>query len=286
MNSFKSSKTFPGHINLANFIHLLYKKGASYNTVNVARSAVSAYLSSSDRESLGKHPVVCRVVKGVFENRPALPRYTEIWDINILLTHLSNIELNNNLKLLNLAMKTACLLLLSTGQRCQSIHGLKTKDIKFSDGKMTVCYSSLLKQSKPNYHLKPSVVSQFEVQNLCPVRHVKCYIEKTEKLRSNDDKLFITSIKPYTHISKDTFARWIKVSLENAGIKEFGPHSVRSASTSAAVDRIDVDKVLEAGGWSNVHTFAKFYRREKCSNATCTSATFSQTVLDSFMQKN
>ena len=276
-----SSKKHPNHIKLANFLHHLYSKGSSYSTINLARSAVSAYLSSSDCDSIGKHPVVCRIVKGVFENRPALPKYTEIWDVNLLLNHLAKIDFG--VSLLKLAMKTACLLLLTTGQRCQSIHSLKTKDIRFTSGKMVIYYSSLLKQSKPGTHVKPAEIPEFEVKSLCPVYHTKLYLDRTTDLRQSDG-LFLSSMKPYNHISKDTFSRWIRTNIEEAGIQGFGPHSVRAASSSAAAERLDIDKVLEAGGWNNVKTFAKFYRKDKVIDNKNKNNNFSQSVLDKFIR--
>ena len=53
----------------------MYDSGASHSTVNLARSAVSAYLRRPGTEAVGSHPLVCRLVKGVFENRPSIPKY-------------------------------------------------------------------------------------------------------------------------------------------------------------------------------------------------------------------
>ena len=52
-------------------------QGLVITLVNLARSAVSAYLNPSGSTPLGSHPVVCRLMKGVFENRPSLLRYNE-----------------------------------------------------------------------------------------------------------------------------------------------------------------------------------------------------------------
>ncbi|ESP01853.1 hypothetical protein LOTGIDRAFT_99731, partial [Lottia gigantea] len=40
---------------------------------------------------LGKHPLICRFLKGVFELRPSLPRYTHTWDVDIVLRYLSSL---------------------------------------------------------------------------------------------------------------------------------------------------------------------------------------------------
>ena len=59
----------PSHIYLANCLATLYKAGASHITINLARSAVSAYLNKNDSKSIGSHPMVCRLLKGIFEQR-------------------------------------------------------------------------------------------------------------------------------------------------------------------------------------------------------------------------
>lgn len=55
----------------------------------MARSATSAYMHSPDTEPIGSRPVVCRLVKGVFENRPYLPKYQPTWDVDTVLDYLA-----------------------------------------------------------------------------------------------------------------------------------------------------------------------------------------------------
>ena len=65
-----------------NFLTDLFKNGASYSAINTTRSALSAILPSALSAILphtpsgpvGSHPDVCRLLKGVFEQRPALPK--------------------------------------------------------------------------------------------------------------------------------------------------------------------------------------------------------------------
>ena len=48
---------------------------------NCARSALSSYVSLDDGSVVGQNPVVCRLLKGVFQSRPPKPKYTEVWDV-------------------------------------------------------------------------------------------------------------------------------------------------------------------------------------------------------------
>lgn len=45
-----------------------------YSAVNTARSALSSVITLRDGSSFGKHPMVKRLLKGVLEDKPSLPR--------------------------------------------------------------------------------------------------------------------------------------------------------------------------------------------------------------------
>ena len=38
-------------------------------------------------ESIGKHPKTCALLTGIFNERPPQPRYTFIWDVDVILTY-------------------------------------------------------------------------------------------------------------------------------------------------------------------------------------------------------
>ena len=72
-----------------------------------------------------------------------------------------------------------------------------------------------------------------------------------------ESKLLIGYQKPYKHVSKDTLARWLRDVLNKADVdmQQFGAHSTRTASTSAAITcGVPVD-VLRAAGWRSGSTF-------------------------------
>ena len=62
-----------------NFIGELYDEGIGYSGLNTARSALSAIITLSNNISFGYHPSVPRFMKGVYETRPSLPKYQEIF---------------------------------------------------------------------------------------------------------------------------------------------------------------------------------------------------------------
>ena len=65
----------------------------------------------------------------------------------------------------------------------------------------------------------------------CVFTCMKEYLKLTANLRGNITRLFITTTKPYKIASQDTFARWIKTTLQSAGI-DMNMLTTRSASTS------------------------------------------------------
>lgn len=280
----ENSVVCPSHEDLANFLAELYKAGASYSTVNLARSTVSAFLSdnNSDYHSVGSHPVVCRVVKGVFENRPSLPKYQEAWDVDTVVEYLETWAEVEKLNLKHLTLRLVMLLALVSGQRGQTLHTLQVNDVKVMKDKCTFVYSSVLKQSKPGKHVQPLVVSSFVNKKLCIVEHVKEYLKRTQSLREGRE-LFIAYVKPHKHISRDTISRWIKIVLELSGIDitKFAAHSTRTAVASAAFSRdVPLESIMNAAGWARKSTFSKFYCKPVVSQKSV-----SQSVLDNFVTK-
>ena len=60
----------------------------SYSTINSYRSALSSILLPVDGYSVGEHPVIARLLKGMFHVRPPEARYSFTCDVNVLLTFL------------------------------------------------------------------------------------------------------------------------------------------------------------------------------------------------------
>lgn len=83
-------------------------------------------------------------------------------------------------------------------------------------------------------------------------------------LRGDETQLLISFVRPHKVVSKDTIIRWIKSVLANSSIdtSQFGAHSTRAASTSAAKNcGLDMATIMKAAGWLNASTFALFYRK-------------------------
>ena len=66
---------------------------------------------------MGQHPLITRLIKGVFHSRPLLPHYTHTWDVQTVLDFLRSLGDNKELSLKHLSWKVTMLLALSCPSR-------------------------------------------------------------------------------------------------------------------------------------------------------------------------
>ena len=58
--------------------------------MNVARSALNNFLKICGNVDINLYEEITRFMKGVFQSSPALPRYAETWDVNVVLEYLKS----------------------------------------------------------------------------------------------------------------------------------------------------------------------------------------------------
>ena len=109
-----------------------------------------------DGYALGEHPIIVRLVKGMFHVRSPEPRYSFTWDVNILLRFLETWSPLSALELKQLTLKTAALVALVSAQRTQTLAALSIDLMNSSENSSQFMVSSLLKTSTPG---KSSVAS-------------------------------------------------------------------------------------------------------------------------------
>ncbi|GFN98339.1 tyrosine recombinase xerc [Plakobranchus ocellatus] len=78
------------------------------------------------------------------------------------------------------------------------------------------------------------------------------------RLLRTSNQQFISSQSPHNGVTKETLARWIKLTLTKSGrdTSIFKAHSTRAAAASAAVRTSDVSLVLRSAGWTKETAFA------------------------------
>lgn len=249
----------------------LYHKGLSYSALNTARSALASVIVLQDNQSyqsFGNHLLVSHFLKERFTTRSALPKYREVWDVNTVLEHLKTLHPAETLSLKLWSLKIVILMAVFSGQRCQTIHALTSKDMKTSNNKVMFIVNDLLKTSKPGKECTKLEFQSFdEDPRNCVVRYLSEHLgiqRDTKNLRHDHHKLLVSSQKPHRPVSKDTVSRWFKMGFKLTGIDSstFSAHSTRAASTSAAkAQKLSNTTIMATAGWSSENTLTKYYNK-------------------------
>jgi hypothetical protein len=98
-------------------------------------------------------------------------------------------------------------------------------------------------------------------KRLCPVAHCREYLNRTKRLRGEEDQLLITTIPPFRAASKATIVRWTVETLNQAGVYAPAGSTRAAAASFAQASRVPLSAVLEAADWSRVSTLRKHYQR-------------------------
>ena len=253
-----------------NFLAFLFDQGLGYSAINTARSALSSTINfANDSHKIGEHPLIQRFVRGVFQQRPSVPRYTSTWDVKVVLDYLKSISPADKIELKLLTMKVITLCLLVTGSRCQTLQKMHLDYVTVGKSSIKCNIVHHVKHSAPGKTQPLLVLPAFPPdRRLCIFTYMKEYLQRTENIRK-DRNVFISFQKPHCKVSCATIARWTKTVMSDAGIDvgKYKAHSTRAASTSTAMNaNVPVDDILRAAGWSNTCTFVKFYNKNVDNN--------------------
>ena len=225
---------------------------------------------------MGSHPLVSRFMKGVYKDSPPTPRYRSTWDVKPVLTYLSSLHPPEKLDLKSLTLKLVMLIALVSAQRGQCLHMLDIGCMK----KVTNGFEF----SSWNMSNKAGLVTKLHLFS-CKLILMIChsvstclaeYLKRTQPLRGAESKLFISFIKPYKPVSRETISRWIRLIMESSGVdtSAFKPHSTRAAAMSKAkASNVPIDEILRTAGWSSSRCFDRFY------NKPVGTSTFASAVL-------
>ena len=233
-------ETHPTRTDVTTILGFLAKEflsGSQYSNLNIARSAVSAVLPPIDGIPVGSHPLVKRLMKGAFNMRPPKPRYTHTWDVTVVFNYWRTLGPNKDLSLKSMTMKLVTLTALISGQRCQTLSLINTDGAQVRTNGVEFIIDSPTKTSKVG---KPHVTVELTAYPndplLCAMSLLKIYLEKTKPFRGTERRLFLSYVPPYKAVGAETISRWIKSTLQLAGVdtNRFTAHSTRSAACSAA----------------------------------------------------
>lgn len=262
------------------FLSMLHEQGLSYSSINTARSMLSSILQLDTTGSVpfGELPIVKKFMKGTFELRPSMPRYTSTWDLGLVLNWFRKGVPVASLSLKELTLKLTFLLLLLSGQRCQTVSLFSVDKMDLSDTSCIFAVTDKVKQTREGYHIAPvEYLAYPEDERLCVIKYLKEYVQRTKEIRNNCQQLLICHARPHGPASKDSIARWCKTVLSSAGVdtSKFKAHSTRSAATSfLANNKVNIKDIMTSVGWSSEATFQRFYHK-----STVTKFNFSSSIL-------
>ena len=264
------------------FFHSLYNKELSYSTINTARSALSNYLMgavfSGTNYTMINHHFIVRYMKGVFNSRKPSPKYSETWDVNVVLNYMALLYPLDKLLLKEHSLKLVVLLALTSGQRRQTLTFLDITSMKKTQDYFIFHLNEHIKQSRKGHVFSTFYVRKYQQPELCAYRTLENYLERTLPLRSSTGtKLLLSYVKPFSPVGVGTVGRWIKTLLGLSGIDTtiFKAHSTRSACVSKASQVAPADTILKHVGWASDSTFRKFYNKPIVCNDL-----FENTVLE------
>ena len=247
----------------------LFDEGYAYNSLNIARCALSTILKPEDNYTFGANPTTCRVLKGMYNTRPPTARYTQTWDTDIVLKFLCELSPLRDISLKQLTLKFTVLFLLVNCQRIQTVSALDVGKVFLEEDKVVFGIADVLKHSKAGRSLGLISCKKFdEDPRVCIWRVTKEYIRRTEELRPKNTKgepkgqLVISHVPPYKPASKNTIARWTREVLAMSGVQVqcYKAHSIRGASASKlAVLNVPVEEIMKKAFWKKESTFRRFY---------------------------
>ena len=106
----------------AEFLAKLFNESkCEYSVTNTARSAFSSIFPTTNGISFGKQPLIQRLLKGIFKERPSLPRYIVLFDVKPVFECIKEIACSDNTSLEICTKILATIMCLLSGQRSQTL---------------------------------------------------------------------------------------------------------------------------------------------------------------------
>ena len=198
---------------VVNLLADLFHQGYQHRSLCSYRSAISSVHEKVDGQPIGSHPMVSRLLKGAFHERPPQPRYSATWDVSVVTNHIVSLGDNQNLAFADLTLKLVMLLALTRPSRSMDLTNLDIRFRHYSPEGVTFQSAKLAKQSRQTKPVRDFFFPKFEQnKKLCPVLTLQEYEKRTTDKRSpnGSTQLLIAMIRPHKPVSSSTVARWLK----------------------------------------------------------------------------
>ncbi len=120
----------------------------AYRSINVYRSMLSGTLEQMEGYDIDEHPLLIKLMQGIFNSTPPKPKYTGFWDVDVFLRHLKAQELDVDLSLTSLSHKLVVLSALTSLFRVSEISTIDSESMVFSGPVMKFALLKLRKNQR------------------------------------------------------------------------------------------------------------------------------------------
>ena len=265
-------------------IHLRHDKGLSVSAVKGYSSAINSVLALKGRD-LALSREITMLFRSFSRSVDPVELHAPAWDVALVLQSLTGApyELLRTCDERFLAQKTLFLLALASAKRIGELHAL-SYHVSHSRGWGEVSFSfvpGFVAKTQDPSSLAPrfegfTVPALSNARNnrigrlLCPVRVVRCYLDRTAAHRPRCERLFVTAGRSKEEISKTTVSFWLRKSISRAyqlsGMEQPVPapraRETRGIAPFLLFKNFAVDQVLKAGTWRRHTTFTRHYLRD------------------------
>ena len=265
------------------FCYLHEEKNLALSTIEGYRTTIGQTLRNAGGEDIGQNKELAELFANFARERG--PNRTTVvpWDLSLVLMSLTTdpYEPMQTADLKFVTWKTVFLLALASGKRRSEIHAL-TKDIMHTEDWESITllpdpeFLSKTQLAQKGSELLNSVTVEAltkglqEDKSLCVVRALRYYLDRTEQIRGERRRLFISYKTGFNRdIHMNTVSSWIKAvinrayenssekDLEITGVKA---HQVRAVAASwAFYSNASIGSIMNACSWKNASTFTLFY---------------------------
>lgn len=271
---------------IGNFLSEEFENGKAYSTINGYRSAISTRHPKIDDKAVGQHPDITRMMAGIFNKRPPVPRYMDTWGVDVVLETIKKMGSNSEMNIKDLTAKLAMLMALTSACRGSELSKLKLSNKTIENGKVAFQLDAVTKTVRPGKTLLKMRFTPYDSDpQLDVVQCLMSYEAMTKSWRITQEQrdfLFLGLIKPHKPVVPCTIARWLLMLMHKGGIDvdKYKAHSTRAASASkACVQGLSTEQIMKRADWSRASTFARFYHKELVENETNGTDVFQNKVL-------
>ena len=136
------------------YLSNLFEVGLAYRTIALHRSVLSSMLPSYDGHSVGSHPTVSRLLKGVFHCRPPSRCLFQSWDVAKVFSSLSTAS-----DFAAVQRKVAFLLAMASSRRPSEMASLRCDAaVMIINAESVRFLPSTLSKTDRQQHLGPPIV--------------------------------------------------------------------------------------------------------------------------------